>query len=44
MVSDLVFSQFALLGLAGANAGKFTGAMLAQNYTFWSLYFLLRQA
>jgi hypothetical protein len=31
-------------GLTGANAGKFTVATLAKNYTFWSGYFSLRQA
>jgi hypothetical protein len=32
------------VGLPGANAGKFTVATLAKNYTFWSGYFSLRQA
>jgi hypothetical protein len=32
------------VGLTGANAGKFTVATLAKNYTFWSGYFSLRQA
>ena len=31
------------LGLTGANAGKFTVAILAKNYTFRSWYFSLRQ-
>jgi len=37
------FLRRLLPGLTGANAGKFTVAILAKNYTFRSWYFSLRQ-
>jgi len=38
-----MLGAIAQFGLTGANAGKFTVAILAKNYTFRSWYFSLRQ-